>query len=108
MKRLAKAMLYSVAIALCAVCATGCATPLPLGLLYTKVTLPGAVGNSELQYSKSATAKCYSVIGVVACGDASINAACHAGGITKVSWVSYSVNNILGTYGVYTTTVYGD
>jgi hypothetical protein len=48
------------------------------------------------------------VIGVVACGDASINAACHAGGITKVSWVSYSVDNILGTYGVYTTTVYGD
>ena len=39
---------------------------------------------------------------------ASVNAACHNGGITKVSWVSYSVDNILGAYGVYTTTVYGD
>ena len=58
--------------------------------------------------SKTGKAKCYSVIGCFASGDASINAACKDGGITKVSWVSYSVDNFLGTYGVYTTTVYGD
>ena len=48
------------------------------------------------------------ITGCFASGDASINAACKNGGITKVSWVSYSVNNFLGTYATYTTTVYGD
>ncbi|OQA86342.1 MAG: hypothetical protein BWY31_01372 [Lentisphaerae bacterium ADurb.Bin242] len=105
--KMKKAIIYSMAL-VASIMVTGCATPLPLGVIYTKVTLPGALGNSELQYSKTGTAKCYSIIGVVASGDASINAACHNAGITKVSWVSYSVDNILGAYGVYTTTVYGD
>ena len=108
MKKLTKVLAYSLAVAASVLVTTGCATPLPLGVLYTKVTLPGAVGNSELQWSKSGTAKCYSVIGVIANGDASVNAACHNGGITKVSWVSDSVDNILGAYGVFSTTVYGD
>lgn len=108
MKKLTKVLVYSLAVAASVFVTTGCATPVPLGLIYTKVTLPGAVGNSELQYSKTGTASCYSIIGVVAAGDASVNAACHNGGITKVSWVSYSVNNIMGAYGSYTTTVYGD
>ena len=107
MKSWKKAVIYSLALA-ASVLATGCATPVPMGLIYTKVTLPVTVGNSDLQYSKTGTAKCYSVLGIIANGDASINAACHNSGITKVSWVSYSVDNILGTYGVYTTTVYGD
>lgn len=105
--KMKKAFLYSMAL-VASLMVTGCATPFPLGVIYTKVTLPGALGNSELQYSKTGTASCYSIIGVIASGDASINAACHSAGITKVSWVSYSVNNILGAYGVYTTTVYGD
>lgn len=107
MKVWKKALIFTAPILATAVI-TGCATPLPLGVIYTKVTLPGAVGNSELQYSKTGTAKCYSIIGCFASGDASINAACKNGGITKVSWVSYSVNNFLGTYATYTTTVYGD
>ena len=107
MKVWKKALLFSASILATAVI-TGCATPVPMGILYTKVTLPGAVGNSELQYSKTGKAKCYSFIGCIASGDASINAACKEGGITKVSWVSYSVDNLLGTYGIYTTTVYGD
>lgn len=108
MKKLTKILVYSLALAAAVLVTAGCATPLPLGVIYTKVKLPGAIGNSELQWSKSATAKCYSVIGIIASGDASINCACRNGGITKVSWVTYSVDNILGAYGVYTTTVYGD
>ena len=83
MKVWKKALIFTASILATAVI-TGCATPLPLGVIYTKVTLPGAVGNSELQYSKTGTAKCYSIIGC------------------------YSVNNFLGTYATYTTTVYGD
>ena len=108
MKKLTKVLVYTVAIAASALMSVGCATSYPFGTLYTKVDLPVTVGNSELQWSKKGTASCYSVLGLIASGDASINAACKQGGITKVSWVTYSVNNILGAYGIYTTTVYGD
>ena len=108
MRKFAKVLVYSVAVAASVLMTVGCATSYPFGTLYTKVDLPVAVGNSELQWSKKGSASCYSFLGLIACGDASINNACKNGGITKVSWVTYSVNNILGAYGVYTTTVYGD
>ena len=108
MKRLAKVLVYSVAVAAAVLMTVGCSTPYPFGTIYTKVDLPVAVGNSELQWSRKGTASCYSILGLIANGDASINNACKNGGITKVSWVTYSVNNILGAYGIYTTTVYGD
>ena len=108
MKRLAKVLVYSVAVAVSVLMTVGCSTPYPFGTLYTGVDLPVAVGNSELQWSRKGTASCYSILGLIANGDASINNACKNGGITKVSWVTYSVKNILGAYGVYTTTVYGD
>ena len=108
MRKIAKVLVYSVAVAASALMTVGCATSYPFGTLYTKVDLPVAVGNSELQWSKKGSASCHSFLGLIACGDASINNACKNGGITKVSWVTYSVNNILGAYGIYTTTVYGD
>ena len=107
MKVWKKALIFTASILATAVI-TGCATPLPLGVIYTKVTLPGAVGNSELQYSKTGTAKCYSIIGCFASGDASINAACSDAKITKVGWVNQEVLNILGIYGSYKTVVYGE
>ena len=102
-----KAIVTAVSLASLAVL-TGCATSFPLGLVYTSVKLPVTVGNGEMRYSKKGEAKCQTMFGCFASGDASINAACKNGGITKVSWVSYSVNNFLGTYATYTTTVYGD
>ena len=108
MKKLTKVLVYAIAVAASVLTTVGCATSYPFGTLYTKVDLPVAVGTSELQWSKKGTASCHSFLGLIAIGDASINAACKQSGITKVSWVSYKVNNILGTYGVYTTIVYGD
>lgn len=107
MKIYKKALIFAAAVAASGLI-SACATPFPLGILYTKVTTPVALGANELQYSKTGEAKCFSLCGLIASGDASINAACQPNGITKVSWVSYTVNNFCGIYGTYTTTVYGD
>ena len=85
-----------------------CASYLPMGMLYTEVSSPMAVANGDLSYSKVGTAMATSVLGLVATGDASIKAAASNGGITKIKFVEYSVRNILGVIGEYTTTVYGD
>ena len=86
---------------------TGCGTPVPLGCLYAKVTLPVSVGNGDIKYNRIGEAKCQNFLGWIAIGDASINAACANGQINRVSWVSQRVENILGIYGTFTTIVYG-
>ncbi len=85
-----------------------CASYYPMGVLYTEASAPVAVGNGDLSYSKVGTAMATSVLGLVATGDASVKTAAANGGITKVKFVEYSVRNILGVIGEYTTTVYGD
>lgn len=86
---------------------SGCATPFPYGMLYTEVGFPVAAGEGG-RGSKIGTAKSTSILGLVATGDASLKAAMDNGGITKVKHVDYNTKNILGLYGEYTTTVYGD
>ena len=86
----------------------GCASVLPSGLLYTEIKAPVAVGNEGFSYSKTGESKCTSVLGLVATGDCSIKAAMAAGKISKIKYVDYSAKNILGVYGEYITTVYGD
>ena len=92
----------------CSVLLAGCATPYPQGVLYTEIKAPAAVGAEGLAYSKVGVSKATSILGLVATGDASIKAASENGGIKKVKYVDYSAKNILGVYGEYTTTVYGD
>ena len=98
--------MLSAAVGLCALL-SACGTPFPLGCLYTKVTLPVAMGDGEMKYNRIGEAKCQNFLGWFAAGDASINAACANGKITKVSWVSQRVENVLGIYGSFTTIVYG-
>jgi hypothetical protein len=89
--------------------AVGCATPYPVGLLYTELNMPQqAVSQADVSYTKVGTAKATSVLGLVTTGDASQRAAIRNGQITKVKYVDYSVKNVLGIYGEYTVTVYGD
>lgn len=87
---------------------TGCATVLPQGAFYTEVSLPSSAASGDLSYTKVGTAQATSILGLVATGDASIEAAALNGGIKKVKYVDYHAKNILGIYGEYTTTVYGD
>nr|HPL82786.1 TRL domain-containing protein [Candidatus Omnitrophota bacterium] len=61
-----------------------------------------------VSYSRVGTAKSTSILGLVATGDSSIKTAASNGGIKTIKYVDYDAKNILGLYGEYTTTVYGD
>jgi len=78
-----------------------------MGTLYTDVKAPLAV-TSESNSSKTGRAECVSILGIVANGDCSIDAAMRDGKITKVSHVDYQSKNILGVYAAMTTIVYGN
>ena len=85
----------------------GCATATPVGGLFTDMTLP-LMATSAGAGTKVGTAECTSLLGLLATGDCSIEAAKANGGITTVSHVDWKANNILGLFGNYTTTVYGN
>ena len=86
----------------------GCATVIPMGGLYTGVKLPfGATGNNGVS-SRTGVAECRSLLGLVAVGDCSIEAAKKNGGITKVNHIDMDVMNILGIYGSYKVIVSGE
>ncbi|MCC8034924.1 MAG: TRL-like family protein [Rikenellaceae bacterium] len=77
------------------------------GFVYMDVKAPEAVtanGNS----SKVGTAKVQSILGIVATGDASIEAAATSAGISKIHHIDYVAKNILGIVASYTIYVYGE
>jgi hypothetical protein len=96
-------------VALFCFVATGCATYLPTGVLYTEVTAPISVASDgNLDYTKVGESKATTILGLVATGDASLEAAMRDGGITEVKHVEYDVKNILGLFGECKTIVYGN
>lgn len=87
----------------------GCATSYPRGSFFTNIQLPVAVTDNDIpRSSKKGTAYCESFLGLFASGDASIQTAAENGGITKITHIDWDVDNILGFYGKYTVTVYGE
>ncbi len=103
-----KKISFIVLVLFVAVMLSACATPYPMGMIYTEVKAPVAAGDGGMAYSKVGVSKCTSVLGLVATGDCSIKAAAAAGNIKTIKYVDYDAKNILGIYGEYTTTVYGD
>lgn len=103
-----KKISFIVLVLFLAVMLNGCATPYPMGVVYTEVKAPVAAGDGTMSYSKVGTAKATSILGLVATGDCSIKAAAANGGIKNIKYVDYDARNTLGIYGEYTTTVYGD
>ena len=88
---------------------SGCASLYPVGTIYTGVKLPNNMGDGkDVSYTKIGKAQACSILSIIATGDASLAAAIQNGGIKTVKYVDYHVDNILGIYGTYTTTVYGD
>lgn len=85
---------------------TGCATSVPVGALYTDVTLP-AEATSNASANKVGKASCQSILVLVATGDCSIEAAKKNAGISEVTHVDWKAHNILGVIGTYTVTVHG-
>jgi uncharacterized protein YceK len=105
MKKIAIALV----IAFTGIAFSGCATLVPIGSAYTGVKIPNNIGDGkDVSHSKVGVSKAISILGMVAIGDAGIEAAVKAGNIKTIKYVDWNVNNILGIYGEYTTTVYGD
>ncbi len=98
-----------IAIVLLGILLCGCATPYPVGIFYTELQTPNSIVTmDDIAYTKVGVGKVITVLGLVAIGDASVRSATRAGQITKVKYVDYSARNILGIYGEYIITVYGD
>jgi hypothetical protein len=88
---------------------SGCAmvqSPVP-GMLYQDVKSPVAV-TSNSGSSKVGTATVSTILGLVATGDVSVETAAKSAGITKIHHVDQHSTCILGVYGTYTITVYGE
>ena len=98
--------IFTACVTLCFV--MGCATPFPMGTVYTEVKLPIAATANSGTATKVGTSECISVLAIVAIGDASIESAKKDGGITKIHYVDYEVKNILGIIGKYKVIVYGE
>lgn len=77
------------------------------GVLYKNVDAPLAATMASAS-SKRGESSCSSILGIVATGDASIDAAMRNGGITKIHHVDYNGTSFLGIYATMTTTVYGE
>ena len=92
----------ALALSSCAVVAS----PLT-GVIYTDMKAPLAVTSNPVA-SKVGTAEATSILGIVATGDASIEAAAKKAGITRISHVDYEANSVLGVFAKYTVYVYGE
>jgi hypothetical protein len=76
-----------------------------LGIVYTDVKAPLAIDGGSGTVEGQACAS--SILGLIATGDASIEAAKSNAGISEVSFVDYHSTNILGIYAKYCTIVKG-
>jgi TRL-like protein family len=80
------------------------------GLLYNETKVPATHLAAQMDtdvVTKSGSAMCKSVLGLVSMGDCSVEAAKENGNISRVNNVEYNVKNLLGLYAEYTTKVYG-
>ena len=86
---------------------SGCGIVGMVGTVYHGTTEPVAV-TSNVIGTKVGTAKCVSVLGIVAVGDGGINMAAKDGNITQISHVDVKTLSILGLFTVKKYYVYGE
>lgn len=78
-----------------------------MGTLY--VNMKGPINATEATAgAREGRACAQTILGLVATGDASIEAAMKAGGIKQASSVNYEANHILGIVGTFCTVVRGN
>jgi len=87
-------------------CGAYVASPLT-GFIYSDVKAP-LTATSNPVASKVGTAEATSILGIVATGDASIEAAAKKAGITRISHIDYEANSVLGVFAKFTVYVYGE
>lgn len=83
------------------------ATQAGMGGIYTDVK-QGEMATSNVRGSKVGTSKASSYVGLIAIGDASVDAAAKNGGITRISHVDSHKTSILGIINTTVTIVYGE
>jgi len=77
------------------------------GTLYSDLKAP-LIATSNAGATKVGSAQATSILGIIATGDASIDAAAKAAGISKIHHVDEHVTNILGIIATYKVVVYGE
>ncbi|NDW18885.1 hypothetical protein D0T53_08160 [Dysgonomonas sp. 216] len=80
----------------------------PVGALYTDVTMKNDIVDGATLGSKVGKSEAKSYLGLIAIGDAGVEAAAKAAGIKKISHVDMHTNSILGIINTYTLVVYGE
>lgn len=107
-----KKVMLVLAVIMTAGILTGCATPYPMGSLYTELRLPVTTTDNAINRKpgvlKVGEAECQTVLSLIATGDASIDKAAANGKITKIYYVDWYAKNILGLIGNYKVVVYGE
>jgi hypothetical protein len=78
-----------------------------VGIVVTTAQGPINATNFD-QSARTGTSCAYSVLGLFAWGDASINAAKNAGQIKQVASVDFDTTNVLATFGSFCTVVRGN
>jgi hypothetical protein len=105
MKNIKKLMFVAGATLMLSSCAT-VKSPLT-GVWYTDVKAP-VTATSNSNSTKVGTSEATSILGIIATGDASIDAAAKSAGITKIHHVDEHSTSILGFFAKYKVYVYGE
>lgn len=109
-----RAMFAVAASALVGLATTGCLqAPVvpPTGIIYSGVQAPLDYENAESQVApslKEGRASSHNILGLVAYGDSSLEAAAAQGNITTAHTADYDYFNVLFVYQRYTTIVRGE
>jgi hypothetical protein len=81
----------------------------PSGFAYTNTKAPLDIDLNKTQLgARKGEASSVSILGLVAYGDASTQAAATAGGLNTINHADYRSWSLLGIYSKYTTVVYGE
>ncbi len=105
MKRLLSCLL---ALGMLTGCMTAPVVP-PIGMVYTNFEALLDIDYSQTDVSgKMGTSESFSILGLVAIGDASAAATADNASIDTIEHADYEFFNVLGVYQRYRTVVYGD
>ena len=98
-----------VVVLYCAGCSIVAPVVPPQGLLFSQTKAPISTDFVNAQAgTKQGQASAQCILGLIATGDCSIQAAARAGGLKTISHVDYEFFNVLGIFTKTTVIVYGE
>lgn len=103
-----KKIMFSVCAAALSLAFTSCSSLGLVGLLYTDLTDGAQVVPHTTVGNKVGKSSATSILGLIATGDAGINAACKDGGIKKISHIDVQSTSVLGLWSTKKVFVYGE